>query len=510
MRKQKTFYNMIGTISSYFITMIFNFITIPLIIKFLGIEYSGVNGLFTNIITMLSLVELGIGGTIVFKLYKPLAENDIEQIKSWMSFYKKCYRYIGIAVAIIGLLIIPIVPIIIGEVAIKENIIILYLICLFDVVSSYFLSFKYSLLFADQKHYITSIANCLSITITKIFQIILLFFVKSYTVYLLLKMFFRFVEHISVSYYVDKKYPYIKEPAQEISKEEKQNVYTRIKAIFLAKISNVINSGTDNIIISLFLGVVSVGYYSNYYLIVHTINTLLNQALSGTTASVGDLLTENNIEKSYDIFKKINMLNSFVTSIGIVGFLAAIQPFICIWLGEKYLLSSLIVISFGLYIYTNCIDKAICLFRDAAGIYKDRHMFVIMAIINIVASIILCKFIGIAGVIIGTVISRIFIIFCCHPIYTYKVLFKKKTRTYLSEYIKYFIYIVLSSAITITICRLIVFSNIVIQFLFNALLAITICILLFTLMFGKTNEFQYYINLLKRIFKKIIFKTKKN
>ena len=157
MRKKKSLLNIISSLGSYFVTSIFTLITQAFIVKILGIEYSGINGLFTNVITMLSVAELGIGETIIFKLYEPIAKKDTEKIKSWMDFYKLCYRYVAIAVTIIGLLIIPILPVMVGKVSIKDNITLLYLITLIDCIFSYVMTYKRSLLYADQKNYIITL-----------------------------------------------------------------------------------------------------------------------------------------------------------------------------------------------------------------------------------------------------------------------------------------------------------------------------------------------------------------
>ena len=179
MRKKKSLLNIISSLGSYFISSIFTLITQAFIVKILGIEYSGINGLFTNVITMLSVAELGIGETIIFKLYEPIAKNDKDKIKSWMDFYKVCYRYVAIAVIIIGLLIIPLVPIMVGKVSINENIIILYLIALADCIFSYVMTYKRSLLYADQKNYVIMNVHMGYMAFMNITQIIVLLLFKN-------------------------------------------------------------------------------------------------------------------------------------------------------------------------------------------------------------------------------------------------------------------------------------------------------------------------------------------
>lgn len=507
MRKKNSVFNIIGTLGSYFAALIFNFITQACIIKILGIEYSGINGLFTNILTMLSIAELGIGTTIVYKLYKPIAENNTEEIKSWMKFYKVCYRYVALFVLIIGISLIAFVPKIVGEVSFNDNIIVLYLISLLDTILSYIMTYKRSLLYANQKNYIINIVHTCYIVLMNITQIILLYFAKNYVLFLSVKLVFRVMENLVINIYVDKKYGFINEKSKDISEDERKDILRRIKAMFLQKVSFVINKGIDNIVISVFLGIVSVGYYTNYNLIAITISTVIYQLVSSMTASVGNLLTENDCKKSYEIYKKINMLNSFITGMCMAGFCCIITPFIKIWVGEKYLLDNVIMLSFVLYIYADSIRRAITIFKEAAGICKeDQFMYVIMAVINLISSILLCKIIGISGVVIGTAISYIFLIVYSYPKYIFKPLFKLNYKQYHKENIKYFIFITLSCAIAYIICNSVHFESSILQLAFNGIVAVIITICTFLIFYKNSSEYKYY----KELLVSIITKLKRN
>ncbi len=499
MRKKKSFFNMVGSLGSYAISLIFTFITQRCLIHILGIEYSGVNGLFNNILAILSIAELGIGSTIIFRLYKPIAEDNKEEIKSWMNFYKICYRFVALFITIIGLIIIPLIPMLINSPAIKESIITLYLISLLDVVISYCMTYKRSLLYANQKNYIINIVHIGYTILMNLTQIILIYLFKSYILYLIIKVIYRLIENIIINLYVNKNYPYINEPAKDINKEEKKDVFERIKAIFLQKISFAINKGIDGIIISYFLGIATVGYYTNYNLIVITISNIIYQTISSLTASVGNLLTENNINKNYDIYKKINLLNSFLTGMSIIIFICIATPFITIWIGNKYLFSNYILIAFALYLYTDSIRRSITLYKEAAGICKeDKYMYIIMTIINLTASIILCKITGVIGVILGTSISYLFLMIYSYPKYIYKPLFKKGFKNYYKDNLTYLVFIIIASIISFTICNQITLNNSYLQLIFNGIVSIIIGSIIFIMIFRKKEEFQYYIKLIKR------------
>lgn len=499
MRKKSSIFNIIGSLGANFTAMIFNFITQAVLIKTLGVEYSGVNGLFTNILTMLSIAELGIGSTIIYKLYKPIAEDDKETIKSWMKFYKICYRYIAIIVTIIGLILIPFIPNIVGKVTIKESIIILYLISLLDTVLSYLMSYKRSLLYADQKNYIINFVHIGYTVFMNVSQIIILLCIKEYMYFIIIKLLFRVLENAILNKIVNKKYSYILEKSNKIDKSESKDLFQRVKAILLQKISFVINKGIDNITISMILGVTSVGYYTNYNLVVLAICNIIYQIVSSMTASVGNLLTENNIDKSYDIYKKLNMFNSFITAIAMVGFTCVITPFITLWVGKEFILSNIIVFSFTYYIYADSIRRSITIYKEAAGICKeDQFMYVIMTIINLVFSVVLCKLIGIAGVILGTAISYTFLIVYSYPKYIFKPIFKKGKNEYYKENGKYLVFMIISIAISYITCSFITIDNSLIKVIVNVIASIIITTILFIMIFGKTNEFKYYINLIKK------------
>ena len=505
MRKKNSILNMIGSMGSYSMTLIFSFVTQACIIRFLGIEYSGVNGLFTNIITMLSIAELGIGTTIIFKLYKPIAEKNKEEIKSWMKFYKICYRYVALFVAIIGIILIPFVPAIVGKVTIPDNIIFLYIITLLDTVLSYIMTYKRSLLYADQKNYVINIVHMGYVIFMNVTQILLLYLTKNYVVFLMIKLVYRLLENIIINIYVDKNYPYINEKSKNIAKEEKQDLFNRIKAIFLQKISFVINKGIDSITISFFLGIAAVGYYTNYNLIATALSGIIFQIVSALCASVGSLLTENDSEKSYAVYKKINMLNSFLTSVIIAGFIAAIQPFISLWLGEDYLLPNIVIISFSIYIYADSIRRSITIYKEAAGICKeDQFMYVIMALINLISSVLLCKWIGTSGVILGTALSYLFLIIYSYPKYIFYPLFNKSYKEYYIENFKYLIFIIFTSCISFFIGKILFIRNFFLTFLLDGFLSVIVVTILFIFIYRKTEEFNFYIEFLNKLKTKLI------
>lgn len=504
MRKKRSIFNILGTMCSYFAMLIFNFITQRYIINILGIEYSGINGLFSNILTMLSVAELGIGTAIVFKLYKPLRNNDYEEINKWMNFYKICYRIVALVILVCGLSILPFIPKIVGKVDINDNLYLLYIVSLLDVVFSYILTYKRSLLYADQKNYIINFIHIFYITFMNISQIIALKLSKNYLAFLCIKLFFRIAENVVINCYVNKHYKYLTRNAKEISKTEKKDIYDRVKAIAFQKISFVVNKGADNIIISSFLGIVSVGLYTNYFTIVNAVTTIIYQFVSSFIASVGNLLADDDKEKNYLIYKEINLVNSYLSIMGSVMFVIIGQNFIKLWIGEKYLLSNWVLFLFGLYIYADSIRRAITIFKDAGGICKeDKHMYIIMPIINIAFSILLVNIIGLPGVILGTIISYLFLIIFSYPKYVFKPLFNIDGRYYFFDLIKYFSITVISLILSMILCNMLPITNLVLIIVANLIITFILVTLIFILFTKNTDEFKELLGIIKRILIKL-------
>ena len=331
------------------------FIAQKIFINTLGQTYLGINGLFTNIISMLSIADLGIGAAITYNLYKPIAEDNKERISILINFYKKSYRVIALIILILGCIIMPFLTSIVSEEDIQNvnaNIYFIFALFLIDTVASYLLTYKRSMLYANQKNYIISLVHIGYVLILNIIQIIILLFTHNYYLYLIIKIICRITENIIITNIVNKIYPYLKEKVtSKLDAETRTDINRRLKASIFHNIGGFVVLGTDNIIISKFLGISVVGLYSNYYLIINTVNTLLSQIFSGITASLGNLLVEKNNGKAYDIAKKLMFVNFWIYSFATIAIYEIINPFIKVWLGENFLFDNLTVLILSLNFY---------------------------------------------------------------------------------------------------------------------------------------------------------------
>ena len=285
MRTKNSIMNSIASLISSLFNAILGIISQALFLKILNVEFLGINGLFTNIIAMLSIAELGVGNAIIVNLYKPLHENNIEKIKSLMHFYRKAYNIIAIVIMLLGIMLIPFLKYFVGEVTVQINITIVYLLFLISTASSYLLTYKRSILYADQKNYIIKIIEIIYLFVYNIAQIVVLYLTKNYYLYLVTRIICQVIENICISITANKKYKYLKDKNyKKLDKKTEKNIFGKVKALSIHKIASFIVNGTDNLIISSFLGIVPVGLYSNYYKIIINVKRVFTQIISSSSA----------------------------------------------------------------------------------------------------------------------------------------------------------------------------------------------------------------------------------
>ncbi|MBR4618656.1 MAG: oligosaccharide flippase family protein [Bacilli bacterium] len=512
MRTSNSIRNSFSATLQTLVTMIVGFIAQTIFIRLLGAEYLGLNGLFTNILSMLSIFELGIGNAIVYNLYKPIADNDIGKIKSLMRFYKKAYNIIAILVLVFGLVIVPFLPLFVKNVTVDINITIVYILFLMSSVASYVLTYKRSLIYANQKNYIINYLHAGYIVILNVLQLLVLYLFKNYYIYLLLKIVCQLLENIILNVIANKMYPYLKDnDASKLDKKTEKSIFKKIKALFFHKVGSYIVLGTDNLIISTFIGIVVVGYYSNYYMVINAVNTFGFQIITSAVASIGNLLVTENAEKTYSVFKKIRFLNFWIACFSAICILNLMQPFIRLWAGSKYLLSTAVLIVLVFNYYQKMMRRSYAAFKDASGTWEeDKYVPIVESILNVVFSIVFLKMFGLVGVFVGTIVSG-FAVWCySYPKFVYKKLFKRSYLDYSKETIAYILTFVLLATITYLCTKLFIFNNQYIQLGINLTICLIVPNLLMLIIFRKTDNYKYFASLLKKIFDKFRKKLRKS
>lgn len=503
MRTKNSIYNVLSSLIANTITIIIGLVAQAIFIKVLGEEFLGINGLFTNIISMLGIVELGIGSAVIYELYKPISENNQYKVNALMNFYRKCYHIIAIVVLVIGLSITPFLSFFVGKVNVNVDLNFVYILFILDIVCSYVLSYKRSIINANQKNYIVNLIHIFCLAVLNISQIIVLLLTKDYYLYLIVKIIMRLLENILITYVANKLYTYLDNSNYKLDKETRNDIMKKVKALFFHKIGGFIVLGSDNLIISKFLGVITVGLYSNYYLVINAVQSLFCQAINVLTPSVGNLLIEDDKTKIYSIFKKVRFINFWITCFSGTAILVIMDSFVSVWIGNEYILPILVLIVLIFNYYQKSMRSSYMVFKEAAGIYyEDRFVPLMESVLNIVFSIILCKSFGLAGVFMGTIISGLALWCYSYPKYVYKKLFDRSYINYVKETIGYIILFILIASGTYYLSTIINFSNIYLEFISNVIISLIVPNILLLIIFFKTDNFKYYSNLLKNVIKK--------
>lgn len=512
-RTKSTIINFSVAIIGQILGLIASFIARIFFIRYLGNEYLGLNGLFTNILTVLSLAELGVGNAIIYSLYKPLAEKDEKKCKMLMQLYKKIYIVVGLFILILGISIVPLLPVFIKDMPDIDEINYIYILFVLNTAISYFFSYKRNLIIADQNRYIATIFRYSFYVLLNICQIIYLIISSDYIGFLVLQILATLLENICISFKADKMYSYLKDKEKiPLEKETKNEIIKNTKAMMMHKIGGTVVSATDNILLSSIVGLQAVGLYSNYYMVTYALNLFFTQLYNSLTPSIGNLCVTSDEKKKFEVFKNIDFLTFYIYSLSFIGLLLLYNLFITVWIGVDYLFDFSIVFIISLNFFLTGMRKSVLAFREAQGLfYKDRWKSIIEAIINLIASILLGIKFGTIGIFLGTLISSITTCVWVEPYILYKYAFKVNIIEYFKTYLKRIIWISVSFIIIKYICNY-VKMNLILSFVIQGIICVVIFNILFILMYRKTNEFKYfYDNFFVKIFKKIkIFKGKRN
>ena len=454
-RTKKSINNIIGGLMFKLIALFFPFIIKVVMIKKLGVQYLGLNSLFTSILMVLSLSELGVGSALVYSMYKPMAENNIDRICALLKIYKKFYRIIGVVISVIGLMLLPFLKFLINGTYPKDvNIYILYLIYLVNTALSYFLfAYKKSLWEASQRNGIESRLAAFTNAGMYIAQILALLFTSNYYVYIIFLPLSTLIQNLIRSVMVDKMYPQF-ECRGELEKGFIKELFNKIKALLGHKIGSTVITAADSIVISSILGLEILAIYGNYYQIINALIGVVSVIYTAITASIGNSIVVSDDNKIYYNFKTLTFMNSWLVGWFSVCLYCLYQPFMKIWMGEKMLFPNYMVILFAIYFYSWLVRRIGLTYKDAAGMWEqDFWKPYVGVVVNLVVNIILCKIIGVAGVLISTIIVMVVIYFPWETWSLFKYLFKRKPGEYLLKMFMYLAVTVIVALVTDYLCK---------------------------------------------------------
>lgn len=417
MRLDSALKNVKSTMIVYMAKIILQFVVRMVFVRVLPIEYLGINGLFSNILAVLSLAELGIGPAIIFSLYKPLAIGDSETVKSLMRLFKKTYISIGVVILVLGGMLTPWLDFFIDGRPNIEHLEWIYLLFVLDTGISYFYSYKRNLLLADQKQFIANFYQGIFQVILGILQIIFLVVTQSFWSFIILKVLATFSENIMVARKANKLYPILgSQDVHPLNSDIKKTIVRNVEAMVFHKVGDIAVFSTSNIIISKFVGLTAVGLYSNYYLIISSIQGISGQIFGSLTASVGNLVAVEGQEKKLAVFKVLQFLTAWIAFYSSIGLYVMFNPLIELWLGKEYIFADSIVFVMVLNFYLTYMRKGILTFKDAMGLFwNNRYMPIAETIINLVAGVYLVQAFDIIGALLAMTVSTILTCFWIEP-----------------------------------------------------------------------------------------------
>ncbi len=461
-------------------------------------SYVGVNGLFVDIIQVLSLSEMGVGTAITFALYRPIAEGDTEKQKSLMLLFRKFYRVVAVIVAVGGALLIPFMDVFIKDYENVEHLTLIYILYLINTVCSYLLIYKKTLMDAHQLLYIGTFYQTMSWALQDVLQIAALILWHDFILFLLINIATTVLCNVCISVRANRLYPYLKDrQAAPLPEKEKKAIFSNIRAMLMHKVGTVIVNNTDNLLLSAFVGLASVGGYSNYYLLIGSVRQMLNQVYQGITASVGNLGVTEEEGHIQQVFEAAFFIGQWMYGFAFICLYELLNPFIEISFGKQYVFPEITVFVLCLNFFLNGMRNATLTFRDSMGLFwYDRHKAIAEAVLNLGISLLLVNWLGMTGVFLGTLFSMALTSLWVEPYVLYKHGFHQSCLSYFIRYFMYAAVIGVGWYATDLLCRELVVLGI--QGVMQVLAArLIVCLLVpnlwFFIVYGRSREFRFLL-----------------
>lgn len=501
-RSKNVFRNMTYGLINKFVTLFLPFLIRTVLIRTIGMEYAGLNSLFSSILQVLNLSELGFSSAVVYSMYKPIAENNESEVCALLSFYRKVYRIIGTVILIVGLIIIPILPNLVADGYPKGiNIYILYIIYLINTVISYYLfAYKGAILNAFQR--VDIVSNILTVTqgLMNLIQIIVLLIFKNYYVYVIWMPIFTIINNILTSYYSNKLFPQYKCKGR-VSEEQINDMKFKVAGLMVNKLCITTRNTFDSVFISAFMGLTVNAIYGNYYYIMNAVVGLISIISNGMLAGVGNSIETETIDKNYKDLKKFNFLYMWLSGWCAICLLCLMQPFMIFWMGSKNVFSIGVVILMCLYFYVLKMGDMRGLYSDATGLWwQNRYRAIIESILNVILNFTLVQVWGIYGIIIATLISLFFVNFLGGSGIVFKYYFKNnKLKEFLLNHLLYFLVTLINACITYLLINAVNYNGILGLIIKGVLCIFIPNIIYFSIYFNNTQCKKYIDWILKSL-----------
>lgn len=514
-RTTNSILNFCAGIGGQLLTTVLRFVVRTVFIQTLGKSYLGINGLFSDILTMLSLTELGLDTAINFKLYKPLAEHDEKRVRVLMKFYRDAYRVVGCVILLLGLCVIPLLPFLIkeydslGELGI--NAVQIFLLYLANSVCSYlFFASRSAIVKADQKTYILTIADY-GITVgSAVLQIVILLTTQNFILYTASNVAFAILRNLVNATIAKKQYAYAFQPENDrLSAAEIKDTFKDLGALFVYKVNGVVLKATDNMVLSSFIGLSIVGMYSNYLILYTTIRQFLVKAYTAVKASTGNLFAVSDVDVKYRFFEVMNFVSALLYGTACIGVAVVADELIETWLGADYVLPQPFALLMGIEIIFLGLKQNLGQMRNVSGAFRQGWWRPLMAIvINLGVSIAAVQKFGINGVLVGTVSADFLANFTFDPVIIHKYAFNnyRPVSEYYLRNLKYAIVLVVVGVADRFICTHFLVGCGWLSVVVHAAICGVSVPLVFVVVFHNRHEYRYLVAKLKPLKKRIMGK----
>lgn len=498
--KKEFFKNTFTFIFSQIFTICFRFISKPIMLKSIGEEMLGIGGAIGSILTTLSLAELGFHAAIIYHLYKPLAENDYDTCNEYMNVLSFFYRIIAIFITTFTIIIFPFLKFLIKGVEINLYISCIYFLTGFTSAFGYLFADKLQLLFADKKDYIAKRIDVSFSFFLMILELVVVFYTRNYLIYCIMVSCRCLIINIVTAFITHKHYNWLKK--RKVKKEYVKQILHDIKNLSIANFAGFVYFNTDNIVISSFLGAVSVTYFGNYTGITSALRNVADLGIRQVEPFLGHIYAEDNsTERNYPLFLMNTFVRFIISGMLIIPSFVLMNNFITWWIGEKYILSNFFLILLCSDFYLFIVHRALSDYIAITGSYNyERNISLIGAFVNLSTSIILVHFIGLEGILLGTVISEIVFWIGRSYIVFYKI-FKVDVKSifiYIVKNICYIAIVLLTVTITVFINHLFELNSFIIDFILKGVIIELIFLLFVILFFSKAQEFNKLIYFIKK------------
>ncbi len=513
MERSRTEYSAINTsvaVAARITAILMGFVTRVVFTRMLNENYVGVNGLFTDILNVLSLTELGVGTAITYALYRPIAEKDTVRQQQLMRLFRTFYRMTALVVAVLGLGLLPFLDTLMKSRPDVEHLTLIYLMYLADSVLSYLLVYKRTLIEAHQKTYVVLLYQTGFLVLQDVLQMLALVLTRNFILFLAIRIACTVLTNLLISLRADRMYPYLRERCPErLPEKERKDIFQNIRAMMMHKLGLVAVNNTDNLLISAFVGVADVGIYSNYYLLIGSVRQVLDQIFQGITASVGNLGVRGGKAHMKRVYETAFFIGQWLYGFAAICLYELLDPFVELAFGAGYVFERRVVLILCINFFVTGTRKATLTFRDSMGLFRyDRYKAVLEAVLNLVLSVLLVFRFEVFGIFLGTFLSAVLSSVWIEPLVLYRRGFRTRALPFFGKYVCYAAAVAAGWFVTDRLCGL-VEGTAVLLIAGRLGICLTVPNALWLLLFLRTKEWKTVTERAGRLIRKRLRSTGK-